>query len=41
MVGDSGAEKPSLMGGVPPVFLLKCVCNFTRVKPYSPRTEQA
>ena len=41
MVGDSGAEKPSLMGGVPPVFLLNCVRDFICVKPYSPRTEQA
>ena len=41
MVGDSGAEKPCLMADVPPVFLLNCACDFTRVKHYSPRTEQA
>jgi len=41
MVGDSGAEKPCLMGDVPPAFLLHCVCDFICVKPYSPRTEQA
>jgi hypothetical protein len=41
MNGDSGAEKPGLMGDVPPVFLLNCVCGVICVKPYSPRTEQA
>jgi hypothetical protein len=41
MVGDSGAEKPCLMGDVPPVFLLSRVCDFICVEPYSPRTEQA
>jgi len=42
MVCDSGAEKPFLMGDVPPVFLLNCVCcDFICVKRYSPRTEQA
>jgi len=41
MVGDSGAEKPCLMGDVPPVFLLNCVCDFICLKPYSPRTERA
>ena len=41
MVGDSGAEKPCLMADVPHMFLLNCVCDFIRVKPYSPRTEQA
>ena len=41
MVGDSGAANPCLMADVPHVFLLNCVCDFTRVKPYSPRTEQA
>ena len=41
MVGDSGAEEPCLMGDVPPVFLVNCVCDFSCVKPYSPpRTEQ-
>ena len=41
MVGDSGAEKPCLMGDVPPVFLLNRVCDFICLKPYSPRTERA
>ena len=41
MVADSGAEKPCWMADVPPVLLLNCVCNFTGVKPKSPRTEQA
>ena len=41
MVGDSGAEKPCLMGDVPPVFLLVCVRDFILGKYYSPRTEQA
>jgi hypothetical protein len=41
MNGDLGTEKPSLMGDVPPVFLLNCVCGFICVKPFSPRTEQA
>ena len=40
MVGDSGAEKPCLMADLSHVFLLNC-CDFIRVKPYSPRTEQA
>jgi len=34
IVGDSGAEKPCLMGDVTPVFLLNCVRDFIRVKPY-------
>ena len=41
MVGDSGAEKPQLVGDVPPVPLLNCVririC--IRVKQHSPQTE--
>ena len=41
MVSDSGAEMHCLMGDVPPVFLLNCVCDFICVKPYSPRTERA
>jgi hypothetical protein len=41
MNGDWRTEKPSLMGNVPPVFLLNCVCDFICVKPFSPRTEQA
>ena len=41
MVGDSGAERPQLVGDVPPVFLPNCICDFICVKPYSPRTEQA
>ena len=41
MVADSGAEKPCLMGDVPPVFLLNCVCGFICVKHYVLRIEQA
>jgi hypothetical protein len=40
MVGDSRAEMPCLMGDVPPVFLLNCVCDFICVKHYNERTEQ-
>jgi len=29
------------MRNLPPVFLLNCVCDFVRVNPCSPRTEQA
>jgi len=38
MVGDSGAEKPSLKGDVPLVFLLNCIRDCMRVKQYSPHT---
>jgi hypothetical protein len=41
MDGDSGAEKPCLTADVPPVFLPNCGRIFIRVKPHSPRTEQA
>jgi len=34
------AKKPSLMCGVPPVFLLNCACDCICVKHYSPRIEQ-
>ena len=41
MVGDSGAEEPCLMGDVPPVSLLNCVCDFICVKHYNARTERS
>jgi len=40
MAGDSGAEKPSLKGNVPLVFLLNCIRDCIRLKQYSPHTEQ-
>jgi hypothetical protein len=41
MFGDSGTDKPCLMGDVPPLFLLNCVCDFICVKHSGRRTEQA